>query len=136
MTALFGVAVIIIGSRLQLGQEGSMLALVMADQLAAAIGPAGRWIFLLGFWGAVFSSLLGVWQSIPYLVADFFDLQSGAKPGIRRNVDLRKSKAYRGYVVLIAIVPLFFLGSSVRSIQLVYGVFGALFLPRWPSPCC
>ena len=28
-------------------------------------------IFLIGFWGAVFSSLLGVWQSIPYLFVDF-----------------------------------------------------------------
>ena len=129
VTGLFGVAVIIIGSRLQLTDEGSMLALVMADQLAAAIGPAGRWIFLLGFWGAVFSSLLGVWQSIPYLIADFVDLQSGAKPGVRRDLDLRTTRAYRAYVVIIAIVPLFFLGASVRSIQLLYGIFGALFLP-------
>ena len=129
VTGLFGAAVIIIGSRLELGQEGSMLALAMADQLAAAIGPAGRWIFLVGFWGAVFSSLLGVWQSIPYMVADFVELQTGAKPGARRDRDLRKTKAYRVYVVIIAIVPLFFLGSSVRSIQLFYGVFGALFLP-------
>jgi Mn2+/Fe2+ NRAMP family transporter len=129
MTALFGVAVIIIGSRLHLEDEGSMLALVMADQLAQAAGPAGRWIFLLGFWGAVFSSLLGVWQSIPYLIADFFELQAGAKPGVRRAADLRKTKAYRIYVCVIAIVPLFFLGASVISIQIVYGVFAAFFLP-------
>jgi Mn2+/Fe2+ NRAMP family transporter len=128
VTGLFGIAVIIIGSRLQLADEGSMLALVMADQLAAVIGPAGRWIFLLGFWGAVFSSILGVWQSVPYLIADFVDLRS-AKPGVRRNLDLRKTPAYRAYVVIIAIVPLFFLGASVRSIQLLYGIFAALFLP-------
>jgi Mn2+/Fe2+ NRAMP family transporter len=129
MTGLFGVAVILIGSRLELDGGGSMLALAMADQLAAVVGPAGRWIFLLGFWGAVFSSLLGVWQSIPYLIADFFELHSGAKPGVRRDIDLRKTPAYRSYVVVIGVVPLFFLGASVRSIQLVYGVFGALFLP-------
>ena len=129
MTGLFGVAVIIIGSRLEFGEEGSLLALVMADRLAEAIGPAGRWIFLAGFWGAVFSSVLGVWQSIPYLIADFFELQRGAKPGVPRTHDLRKTKAYRIYVVVIAIVPLFFLGASVRSIQLVYGVFAAMFLP-------
>ncbi len=129
VTGLFGVAVIIIGSRLQLQQGGSMLALAMADQLAEAVGPAGRWIFLAGFWGAVFSSLLGVWQSIPYLFADFVELHSGAKPGIRRNLDLRSTKAYRAYVVVTAIAPLFLLGGSVRSIQLLYGVFAALFLP-------
>jgi Mn2+/Fe2+ NRAMP family transporter len=128
VTGLFGVAVIIIGSRLHLQDEGSMLALAMADQLAQVVGPAGRWIFLLGFWGAVFSSLLGVWQSIPYLIADFVDLHA-VKPGTPRKTDLRQSKAYRIYVVVIAIVPLFFLGATVRSIQLVYGVFAAFFMP-------
>jgi hypothetical protein len=129
VTGLFGAAVIIIGSRLEIGDGGSMMALVMADKLAEAIGPAGRWIFLAGFWGAVFSSVLGVWQSVPYLIADFFDLQTSQKPGMPRSHDLRKTKAYRIYVVVIAIVPLFFLGASVRSIQLVYGVFAATFLP-------
>ena len=37
----------------------------------AVIGSAGKWIFLTGFWGAVFSSMLGVWQGVPYLFADF-----------------------------------------------------------------
>lgn len=127
VTALFGVAVVIIGSRLDLTQGGSLLALEMADQLAAALGPAGRWIFLVGFWGAVFSSLLGVWQSIPYLFADFMDLRG--EPGVRQRRDLRRTTAYRLYVALIAFAPLPFLNAPVREIQLVYGVFGALFLP-------
>ncbi|MBI1353122.1 MAG: iron transporter [Acidobacteria bacterium] len=128
VTGLFGVAVIIIGSRLELQGQGSMLALAMADQLAAAIGPAGRWIFLLGFWGAVFSSLLGVWQSIPYLFADFVDLQKG-QSGQRGKTDLRTQAPYKIYVCVLAIVPLFFLETPVKQIQLIYGVFGALFLP-------
>lgn len=128
VTALFGVAVIIIGSRLDLEGQGAMLALVMAEQLEIAIGPAGRWIFLVGFWGAVFSSLLGVWQSIPYLFADFFDLQRGGE-GQRAHADLRKQRPYKIYVCVLAIVPLFFLGSPVKQIQLLYGVFGAIFLP-------
>jgi Mn2+/Fe2+ NRAMP family transporter len=72
MTALFGVAMLTIGSRLVLSKESSdHVAVALADQLAGVMGPAGKWIFLIGFWGAVFSSLLGVWQSIPYLFADF-----------------------------------------------------------------
>lgn len=129
VTALFGVAVVVIGSRLELNQGGSMLALVMAEKLAEAVGPAGKWVFLVGFWGAVFSSMLGVWQSIPYLFADFVDLQRGSKPGVRGGGDLRHTKAYKGYVVWIALVPLLMLNTSVREIQLVYGVFGACFLP-------
>jgi len=40
----------------------------------AVVGPAARWAFLVGAWGAVFSSLLGVWQSVPYLFADCWRL--------------------------------------------------------------
>ncbi len=129
VTALFGIAVVIIGSRLDLSGGGSMLALQMAEKLGDAIGPAGKWAFLVGFWGAVFSSLLGVWQSIPYLFADFVDLQRGAQPGVRRARDLRKGKPYRACVVWLTIAPLFFMNASVREIQLLYGVFGACFLP-------
>ena len=127
VTGLFGVAVIIIGSRIKLEGQGAMVALQMADQLAAAIGPAGKWIFLAGFWGAVFSSLLGVWQSIPYMFADFLELQH-ARPG-QRTADLRATKAYRGYLLFIATVPALFLWTTVRQIQLAYGIIGALFLP-------
>lgn len=129
MTGLFGLAVIVIGSRVNLHGQGATLAIQFADQLADAIGPAGRWIFLIGFWAAVFSSVLGVWQSIPYLFADFMDLNRGAKPGIRRDVDLRRTRAYRGYLLAISTLPMVFLWSPVRLIQLAYGIVGAMFLP-------
>jgi hypothetical protein len=121
--------VIIIGSRVNLHGQGATLAIQFADQLAGAIGPAGRWIFLIGFWAAVFSSVLGVWQSVPYLFADFMDLSRGAQPGVRRDVDLRQTKAYRGYLLAIATLPMVFLWSPVRLIQLAYGIVGAMFLP-------
>ena len=41
-----------------------------ADTLGERLGIAARWTFLIGAWGAIFSSLLGVWQSVPYLFAD------------------------------------------------------------------
>jgi len=128
MTALFGLAVIIIGARVELEGQGSGLALQLAAQLEGVIGPAGKWIFLIGFWAAVFSSLLGVWQSIPYLFADFVDLRTH-KPGVRRNRDLRKTTAYRGGLAFIAVAPLAFLSWPVKQIQMTYGIFGAFFLP-------
>ncbi len=127
LTALFGLAVIIIGSRIKIKGGGAAVALQMADQLSIAIGPAGKWIFLAGFWGAVFSSLLGVWQSIPYMFADFLEL-SRTKPG-ERTTDLRSTKAYRGYLLFLATVPAVFLWTTVTQIQLAYGIIGALFLP-------
>jgi len=84
MTALFGIAMIIIGSRVEIQGSGVKVAPILA-------GPPGRFTFLLGFWGAVYSSLLGVWQSAPCLFADFLRLQR--KPsGIDGQIsDLRKN---------------------------------------------
>lgn len=129
MTALFGMAVIIIGSRIDVSNQGATLAIEMADELAQVVGDWGRTAFLLGFWGAVFSSLLGVWQSLPYLFADFMGLRSGKKPGLHREHDLRKTKGYRAYLAFISTVPLVFLLTPVRSIQLAFGVVAAFFLP-------
>ncbi len=123
MTAVFGLCVIVIGSQIEVQRSGAALATQMAERLGKAVGPACKWVFLVGFWGAVFSSLLGVWQSIPYMFADFVRLQTGA------TGDLRSLKAYRFCVVLVAIVPLFLLNAPVRQIQLTYGVVGACFLP-------
>lgn len=123
VTAVFGFCVIIIGSQIDVEGGGAALATQMADRLAAAVGPIGKWVFLVGFWGAVFSSLLGVWQSIPYMFADFVRLR-GPSSG-----DLRGSTPYRVSVLLVAVVPLFLLNAPVRQIQLTYGVLGAMFLP-------
>ena len=129
MTALFGISVVIIGSRIEVTDRGATLALQLADQLALVLGPPGRVLFLLGFWGAVFSSLLGVWQSLPYLFADFMELRAGWQPGLRRNPDLRSTPAYRSYLTAISVVSLIFLWVPVSYIQLAFGVVGAFFLP-------
>lgn len=132
LTALFGVSMIIIGSRIQLDGAGIRLAGQLADQLALVLGPSGRWIFLLGFWGAVFSSLLGVWQSAPYMMADFNRLRSGTRAGsedLRPAVDLKQTVAYRAFLVALAIVPLANLWLTVERIQLAYAVMGAMFMP-------
>lgn len=123
VTGLFGLSVVVIGSQIDVEAGGAMLAAQMADRLAEAVGPVGRIVFLAGFWGAVFSSLLGVWQSIPYLFADCVYMKD------RPVTALRKTTAYRGWLFLIAIVPLFLMNAPVQHIQLVYGVFGAMFLP-------
>ncbi len=128
MTAMFGVAMVIIGSHVRL-ERGPTVALDLAEQLATVLGPTGRWIFLAGFWGAVFSSLLGVWQSVPYLFADFLALSQGRTGEHCRSVDLAGTAAYRTYLVALAIVPLPLLMISVRQAQLIYAVLGSLFMP-------
>jgi Mn2+/Fe2+ NRAMP family transporter len=125
LTGLFGVAMIIIGSRVTL-QRGPTAALELASQLQLALGPTGKWIFLAGFWGAVFSSLLGVWQSVPYIFADFTTLPKRTPGGLP---DLKATPAYRWFLIAIATVPLLQLGITVERAQLLYAVMGALFMP-------
>lgn len=136
MTALFGVCMIVIGSRLTLSRgPGALasLALDLAGQLEMTLGAAGKWIFLVGFWGAVFSSLLGVWQSVPYMFADFLRLCAADTDGDGRpdgpDVPLAKTDAYKAYLVAITIAPLPLLFFSLKQVQLAYAILGALFMP-------
>src|SRR5690606_30793399 len=62
MTAVFGVAMVIVGSHVRIEGEGTQLLVVLAARLGEELGPVGKWLFLAGTLGTVFSSLLGVWQ--------------------------------------------------------------------------
>ena len=123
-TALFGLAMILIGSHLDLPGKGADVALQLAAQLERVLGPLGKHLFLIGFWGAVFSSLLGVWQSAPYLFADFLTIKREKKPE-----DLTATTPYRLYLVGIAILPCALLWFSVKQVQIAYAVMGAFFMP-------
>jgi Mn2+/Fe2+ NRAMP family transporter len=130
LTALFGIAMVIIGSRLPATEaERARLPLVLAGQLAGSLGPWSKWVFLAGFWCAVFSSLLGVWQSAPYMFADFMRIRKGASRNEARPEDLSKSRFYKIYLVGIAFAPLITLWYSLEAVQLMYAVLGAFFMP-------
>lgn len=129
LTAFFGAAMVIIGSRIHVKGRGDTVALTLAAQLAQVLGPPGKYIFLLGFWGAVFTSLLGVWQGVPYLFADFLRLRRAPKAAGEEAVDLRAGLEYKGYLLAITFLPLTLLWFKVQSVQLVYGIVGALFMP-------
>ncbi|MBL8228514.1 MAG: Nramp family divalent metal transporter [Bryobacterales bacterium] len=123
---VFGMAVVLIGSRVQVRGQGAELAMLLAGQLEKSLGPAGYWIFLAGFWAAVFSALLGVWQSLPYLYADFVRLQ---KPSPAAMDGLERSTAYRAFLVFLATVPLLLVRWPVKQLQLAFGLTGAMLLP-------
>jgi Mn2+/Fe2+ NRAMP family transporter len=91
-------------------------------------GSAGKWIFLIGFWGAVFSSMIGVWHGIPYLFADFVQLKF--KRGNLEQSKLAQSKFYKFYLIYLALPPiiLLFMGKPVW-IVILYAVAGAFFMP-------
>lgn len=126
MTAVFGVSMIIIGSQVKVEGDGARLLVSLADQLQGQLGSVGRWAFLVGAFGAVFSSLLGVWQAVPYLFADLWRL-AAVRPG-QEPVDT-SARPYRLYLLALAVVPAMGLWVSFKEIQKLYAVIGAAFMP-------
>ena len=131
LTGLFGVAVNIIGSQIKTEAAGSQAILTsMGDQMEAAVGPIGRYTLYIGFWGAVATSLLGVWQGIPYMFADFVALVRRAEGPARDKIISQKSPYYRGFLLFLAFpTMLALLLKQPVSIVLIYTVIGALFMP-------
>jgi Mn2+/Fe2+ NRAMP family transporter len=133
MTAIFGIAMVIIGSTIKIDGSGATLIVTLSERLAEPLGPLGKWMFLIGAAGAVFSSLLGVWQAVPYLFADTVTLlqqrpDTKAHSTRPRGVDTQ-SLPYRAYLAAIAIVPILGLFQSFQEIQKLYAIVGASFIP-------
>lgn len=129
MTALFGLAMVVIGSRLQIDGRGAGLLLEIARQLEQTLGPTSRQLFLIGAWGAMFSSLLGVLQAVPYLIRDLL-AQLMAPPRVEAATGgATSSRIYRWALWLMALLPLLGLNQAFVSIQKLYAVAGALFMP-------
>ncbi len=131
LTGLFGIAIMIIAAGVKPEvMTGSEMVTGLADRLGTATGPLGRGIFLVGFWGAVFSSMLGVWQGVPYLFADFMKVYRNRRFAIEKEGDITASKYYRLYLLYLALPPLvlLFAGKPVW-IVVIYSVVGAFFMP-------
>lgn len=135
MTALFGISMVIIGSQITVSGKSVTLLVTLADTLGERLGEAARWTFLIGAWGAIFSSLLGVWQSVPYLFADTLQLLRRHRQSDRPNVvpHSREGGVYRVALYLMAIVPIIGMRGSFAAIQLTYAVCGAFFIPLLAS---
>lgn len=102
----------------------------MAESLAATLGPFGAIAYSVGFWGAVFSSLLGVWQSVPYLFADLYGIVRGYPKPVRDALTQVTSTPYRVALLFITIVPipLAFMGRPLLLL-VTYTVVGSFFVP-------
>jgi Mn2+/Fe2+ NRAMP family transporter len=131
MTALFGIAMVIIGHRIQVEGSGAALIIRLAEMLVNEIGLVGQWFFLIGAWGAIFSSLLGVWQSVPYLFADVWHLirfDTNQPQLVEHTIDT-DSNDYRWYLYALALIPMLGLWIGFANMQKFYAIVGALFIP-------
>lgn len=133
-TALFGMSIMIIANQAffvpQVTITDAQAVPKMAQTLGAMLGPFGQYAYAVGFWAAVFASLLGVWQSVPYLYADCYGILTRAPQAVRTELTKVTSTPYRLALVLITLVPLpfAFLGSPLLII-VTYTIVGSLFVP-------
>jgi len=131
ITAIFGIAMVIIGSTISIEGGGATLFVSLSEQLAEPLGQWGKWMFLVGAGGAVFSSLLGVWQSVPYLFADTWMLIRNRREPDKSTTPVvdKRSLPYRAYLFALAFVPILGLFWTFQEIQKFYAVVGATFVP-------
>ena len=133
VTGLFVVATLIVGAELlysaniavATGDQGMLdLSNVLADRYGTWTGK----VFLVGFWAAAMSSLVGVWNGVSLMFADFMGNVTG--PASDHPDSRAGGTYYRAYILWLTFPPMvmMFLGEPVWLI-LAYGVLGAFFMP-------
>lgn len=102
----------------------------MALQLSMVIGPAGFYIYSLGFWAAVGASLLGVWQTIPSVLVDCYSLLHGSSRESRDLAMRIGSPKFRAALTFMALasVPFAFVNRPLL-IVVAFTILGSLFIP-------
>jgi Mn2+/Fe2+ NRAMP family transporter len=138
MTGIFVIAMLIVGAELlaaaNIADAGEDALLRVGETLQAEYGTAMRWLFLVGFWATSFTSLIGVWNGVSLLFADFAAslsarLRGRPEPAVDDRAST-KSPWFRGYVLWLTFPPmLLLLLDEPIGIIIAYGVLGAVFLP-------
>jgi Mn2+/Fe2+ NRAMP family transporter len=133
VTGLFVTATLIVGAELLYSAniaiaEGEQGLLDLGDVLEDRYGAVASTIFLVGFWAAAMSSLVGVWNGVSLMFADF----AGSVRGLSEDSPERGagSTGYKAYILWLTFPPmlLIFFGEPFWLIQL-YTVLGAFIMP-------
>lgn len=132
VTGMFVISMLIIGAELL---YASQIALSTGDRglldldrvLEERFGSTMSTLFLVGFFATAVSSVLGVWQGVSMLFADFV---RGIKGETGSREGLEKTPAFRFYLFWLTIPPmvLLFLGRPFLLV-IIYGALGAFFMP-------
>jgi Mn2+/Fe2+ NRAMP family transporter len=104
--------------------EGPRLCLLLADRIGQEIGPVGRAVFLLGFWGAAFSSVLGVWHGVPFLFDDWIHTWRRERPTGQQG---RAYRLWAAYLTLASISAL--IAGRPVWVVFAYTIVGSFFFP-------
>jgi len=133
VTGLFVICTLVIGAELLYSRNLALSAgdrglVDLSDVLAARYGPVFRVIFLLGFWAASMSSLIGVWSGVSLMFADFVGNLRGLPSGDPRT--RTGGTLVRAYMLWLTFPPMLLLLLD-RPVALIfaYGILGAIFMP-------
>ncbi len=125
-TGLFVVAMLVIGAELLHAADialatGDRGLLDLGEVLEDRFGAVTADLFLIGFFAASFSSVIGVWHGVSLLFTDFV---------AHGHPEPERSGPFRAYLLWLTFPPmgLLFLDEPVGLI-LTYGVLGAFFMP-------
>ena len=133
LTGIFVIAMLVVGAEvvraagvsISAGDAGLLdLYAVLQERYGVVVGTG----FLVGFWAASFSSIIGVWNGVSLMFADFWGNMRGKESG---HPDTRVGgKYFKFYLLWLTFPPmvLLALGQPIGLI-LAYGVLGSLFMP-------
>ncbi len=133
-TALFGMAIMMTANQAfyvpGVAITNAQAVTKMAEMLGSILGAFGRYAYSIGFWAAVFASLLGVWQSVPYLYADFYSILKKMPDAERTRVTKVTSTPYRLALVFVTLAPIpFAFTNQPLQVIVAYTIVGSLFVP-------
>ncbi len=149
-TAVFGLSVMLIAARAfhaaGIAITDSEAVSRMASQLSRITGPSGFYIYSIGFWAAVLASLVGVWQTVPFIFADCWSLlRRPSQEGAPDTNSPRVRSLALAFMALVSI-PFAFVQRPLLMV-IAFTILGSLFIPflaatllylnnrvRWPSP--
>lgn len=133
VTGVFVVCMLVLGAELLYSADIAVsdkdrglvdLAGVLQDRYGAIVSK----IFLVGFFSAAFSSVLGVWNGVSLMFADYLGHLKGLGPDDPRIQT--GGRYYTWYVLWLTFPPmLLLLLGRPTGLIIAYGVLGALFMP-------
>ncbi|MGV9954539.1 Nramp family divalent metal transporter [Streptomyces cellulosae] len=137
-TGIFVVAMLFVGAELlhsaNIAISGGDQGLIqLGDILEDRYGKTTGVLFLVGFFAASFTSLIGVWHGVSLMFADFLARQRGerqARADELASGRRERSWTFRAYLLWLTFPPmiLLFQDEPFRLI-IIYGVLGAAFMP-------
>ena len=138
VTGIFVISMLIVGAELlstiNFGDAGDDALLQVAPILDREFGEPMRWLFLVGFFATSFTSVVGTWNGVSLMFADFAESVTARLRGREiPSADKRATTSswwFRGYVLWMTFPPmvLLMLGEPI-AVVIAYGVLGSVFLP-------